>query len=247
MKKVLFAVLFLVLAVVFLFAESDSTVYITKTGKKYHTGSCSYLSKSKISTRLSDAIACGYTPCSRCKPPTQVISGEDVAVSKVEDKDGSLYRVNIENLKSYSDVDLSRLVIASFFRHVDGDTVVVRINNPPPGLQEEETIRMLGVDTPETVHPQKPVEVFGKEASEFTKKRLFGNVVFLAFDWDLRDNYDRLLAYIYLEDRSCHNAALVSQGYAHAYVKYPFQFLEEFEILEKNARAQKRGLWGSTE
>jgi micrococcal nuclease len=100
------------------------------------------------------------------------------------------------------------------------------------------------VDTPETVHPSKPVQRFGRQASEFTKSRLLNRVVYLAFDWELRDKYDRLLAYIYLADGSCHNAELIRQGYAHAYTRLPFQFLEEFRRLEKSAREQARGLWG---
>ena len=85
---------------------------------------------------------------------------------------------------------------------------------------------MIGVDTPETVHPQQQVEYFGKEASKYTKTRLLGKIVYLAFDWNLLDKYNRLLAYIYLPDGSCHNADIISEGYGHAYTQFPFQFLE---------------------
>jgi micrococcal nuclease len=70
--------------------------------------------------------------------------------------------------------------------------------------------------------------------------------VFLAFDWDLRDRYGRLLAYIYTEPGVCFNATLISEGFGHAYLQYPFQFMEEFEALEREARQQKRGLWAET-
>ena len=103
------------------------------------------------------------------------------------------------------------------------------------------------MDTPETVHPQKTVERFGKEASEFTRRHLLNQPVFLAFDWQLRDRYDRLLAYVYLADGSCYNATLVGKGYAHAYTRFPFQFLEQFRVLERQAREQDRGLWNSQE
>jgi micrococcal nuclease len=129
---------------------------------------------------------------------------------------------------------------------VDGDTVRVRIASPPEGLNVVETIRLLGVDTPETVHPNRPVEAFGREASDFTKSRLLGKRVYLAFDWDLRDRYGRLLAYIYTSDRGCFNAELIREGYGHAYTRYPFQFMEEFRALETEARRTKRGLWGGT-
>jgi micrococcal nuclease len=133
---------------------------------------------------------------------------------------------------------------AEVVSHVDGDTVRVRIANPPAGLGAVETIRLIGVDTPETVHPSRPVEHFGKEASDFTKARLLGKTVYLAFDWDLRDRYGRLLAYIYSADGDCFNADLVREGYGHAYTRFSFQFLEEFRALEREAREAKRGLWG---
>jgi len=155
-----------------------------------------------------------------------------------------LYRVNISEPKNCEAVPFSMLLPAEVIHHVDGDTIRVSINNPPAGLKTVETIRLIGVDTPETVHPQKEVETFGKEASDFTKDRLYGKTVFLAFDWDLRDRYGRLLAYVYTEDRLCHNAELIRQGYGYAYAKYPFRFLKEFRGYEKEAREKKRGLWG---
>jgi micrococcal nuclease len=100
------------------------------------------------------------------------------------------------------------------------------------------------VDTPETVHPSRPVERFGKEASDYTKGRLLNKPVFLAFDWDLRDHYGRLLAYIYTADGDCFNARLIRDGYGHAYTRFTFQFMEEFRGLEREARERKRGLWG---
>jgi micrococcal nuclease len=88
------------------------------------------------------------------------------------------------------------------------------------------------------------VERFGKEASAFTRRTLLNKTVYLAFDWDLRDRYGRLLAYIYTAAGDCFNAALIREGYGHAYTRYPFQFMEEFRTLEQNARNAKRGLWG---
>jgi micrococcal nuclease len=136
------------------------------------------------------------------------------------------------------------MVPAVVVGHVDGDTVRVRIPNPPEGLGAVETIRMLGVDTPETVHPSRPVERFGKEASEFTKASLLDKEVRLCFDWDLRDRYGRLLAYIFTAPGECFNARIIREGYAHAYLSYAFQFTEEFKALESESRRTKRGLWG---
>jgi micrococcal nuclease len=68
-------------------------------------------------------------------------------------------------------------------------------------------------------------------------------MVYLAFDWDLRDRYGRLLAYVYGEDKICHNAEIIRQGYGHAYTRYSFRFMDEFRNYEREARNGKRGLW----
>lgn len=79
----------------------------------------------------------------------------------------------------------------SIRRVVDGDTIVV---NFPTG--EQERVRLIGVNTPETVHPKKPVEYYGKEASDFTKKELTGKKVWLQMDVQVRDRYRRSLGYV---------------------------------------------------
>ena len=158
-------------------------------------------------------------------------------------ENGTLYRVHISKPKNCEAVDFLKLLSANVIHHIDGDTIRVRINNPPKGLKTVETIRLIGIDTTETVHPKKEVERFGREASDFTKEQLYGKTVLLAFDWDLRDRYGRLLAYVYTQDRRCHNAELIRLGYGHAYTRFPFHFLEEFRRYEGEARKNKRGLW----
>jgi micrococcal nuclease len=155
-----------------------------------------------------------------------------------------LYRVNEEGVTASNGADVSRMLEAYVRRVVDGDTIVVEIENPPSPLRKEERVRLLGVDTPETVDPRRPVERFGKEASRLTKETLEKETVYLAFDWDLRDRYGRLLAYVYLGKGRCYNAMLIGLGYGHAYLQYPFQFIEEFRDYEKTARTKKLGLWG---
>ena len=121
-------------------------------------------------------------------------------------------------------------------RVVDGDTIVVA------GVG---TVRLIGVDTPETVDPRKPVQFFGKEASEFTRRMAQGKVVRLEFDVQRKDKYQRTLAYAYLPDGTFLNAEIVKQGFGHAYTTYPFRYLEQFRQFEREARAAKRGLWGT--
>ena len=119
-------------------------------------------------------------------------------------------------------------------RVVDGDTIVVK------GIGK---VRLIGVDTPETVHPRKPVEYFGKEASAFTKRMVEGKKIRLEYDWQRKDKYNRTLAYVYLENGTFLNAELIKQGYGHAYTRYSFKYLEQFRKYEKEARENKRGLW----
>ena len=119
-------------------------------------------------------------------------------------------------------------------RVVDGDTIV---------LENGERVRLIGVDTPETVHPNKPVQYFGKEASAFTKNMVEGKKVKLEYDWQRKDRYGRTLAYVYLEDGTHLNAEIIKQGFGFAYTKYPFKYLEEFRKYEKEARIGKKGLW----
>jgi len=213
----------------------DEIVYITNTGRMYHRETCSYLSSSKVAISLVEA-AKSYTPCSVCKPP--VIEAKDIRINN-----GELYRVNIFGLRNSYDANIDFMLKARVIEHIDGDTVRVRISDPPKDLSAVETIRLLGVDTPETVHPNQTVQQFGKEASDYTMKNLLGQDVYLAFDWDLRDRYNRLLAYIYTDRGLCFNAALINEGFGHAYLQYPFQFMEEFKALEREARQQGRGLW----
>jgi micrococcal nuclease len=123
-------------------------------------------------------------------------------------------------------------------RVVDGDTIVVRYEGA------ETTVRLIGVDTPETVHPNKPVERFGKEASAFTKKTLANASVRLEFDNERFDRYGRLLAYVYrASDELFVNEELIRQGYGHAYTRFPFRHLDRFRQLEAEAREAGRGLW----
>ena len=119
-------------------------------------------------------------------------------------------------------------------RVVDGDTIVVA------GVG---TVRLIGVDTPETVDPRKPVQFFGKEASEFTRKMAQGQVVRLEYDYQRTDKYQRTLSYAFLADGTFLNAEIVKQGYGQAYVKYPFKYLDEFRVYEREAREAERGLW----
>ncbi len=119
-------------------------------------------------------------------------------------------------------------------RVVDGDTLL---------LDRKERVRLIGVDTPETVDLRRPVQRFGKEASAFTKRMVEGKKVRLEYDRDRKDRFGRTLAYVHLEDGTFLNAEIVKQGYGHAYTQFPFKYLEEFRGYEREAREAQRGLW----
>jgi micrococcal nuclease len=244
-----------VLAAVLLLAAAGlaaaQTVYVTKTGTKYHRAGCSALGKSSTAIPLSEAAARGFEPCGLCDPPVlEPGAGARgaAAPSGTEARAGSgavsFYKVNAERLSRTADADTARMLRARVIYVVDGDTIKVSLQARPKGLAERETIRLIGVDTPETVDPRRPVQAFGREASAYTKHRLLNRDVLLAFDWDLRDKYDRLLAYVWLPREGCFNAELVREGYGHAYLSFAFQFSDEFRGLEREAKTGRRGLWG---
>jgi len=123
---------------------------------------------------------------------------------------------------------------------VDGDTIKISMGG------KQETLRLIGIDTPETVDPRKPVQCFGKEASNKAKELLSGKKVRIEKDstQDERDKYNRLLAYIYREDGLFYNKYMVEQGYAHEYTyNTPYKYQAEFKVAEKSARENQRGLW----
>ena len=128
-------------------------------------------------------------------------------------------------------------------RVIDGDTIVVA---PNPFLQSAsgDHIRLLGVDTPESVDPSKPVERFGLEAAAFTRRLCEGRRVRLEFELgNTQDRYGRTVAYVFLEEGTLVNAEIIRQGYGYAYTRFPFARMEEFRALEAEARAARRGLW----
>lgn len=122
-------------------------------------------------------------------------------------------------------------------RVVDGDTCV---------LDQIGKVRLIGVDTPETVDPRKPVQFYGKEASAFLRKLIDGKKVRIEYDQQRKDKYNRTLGYLYLPDGTFINSMLIEKGYAHAYTRFAFKYLAEFRAKERKARMDQVGLWAGT-
>lgn len=133
---------------------------------------------------------------------------------------------------------------SDFFRVVkvvDGDTFDVDIRGTST------RIRLIGVDTPEVVDPRKPVQCFGREASDKAKALLANQVVRLESDSTQgdKDKYGRILRYVFLTDGTSFNKMMIEEGYAHEYTyKTPYKYQTEFKAAQTEAQREARGLWG---
>lgn len=150
-----------------------------------------------------------------------------IKTSTNENKDIDDSQVNGISNQTYTVLDI-----------VDGDTIKA---------SEIGTIRLIGVDTPETVDPRKEVQCFGIEASNKTKEFLTNKNIRLEYDLTqgMTDKYGRILAYVYREDGLFINLELIKQGYAYEYTySVPYKYQTEFKQAQANARASLLGLWG---
>ncbi len=162
-------------------------------------------------------------------------------------------KIPSEIFKTSSEMD-KYFVPVKVERVVDGDTIKAKIKG------KSSTVRMIGVDTPETVHPNKPVEYYGKEASDFTKKSLNGKTVYLQKDVSETDRYGRYLAYVWLEQPSriepgkeevkskMFNAILISKGYGQV-VTFPpdVKYTDWFRDFQQKPREKGIGMWKASE
>lgn len=125
-------------------------------------------------------------------------------------------------------------------RVIDGDTVDVRVNG------QTERVRLIGINTPEAVDPRRPVQCYGREASEMAKSMLEGQLVSLEADntQDDQDRFGRLLRYIWLSDGRMFNYEMIAQGFAYeSTYDNPYVYQSEFRQAEREAREAQRGLW----
>lgn len=149
-----------------------------------------------------------------------------------------VYDVTVARLQHYRDADLRQMTHATVTRHVDGDTFEVAIADPAYGMRAREKVRFMGIDTPERDEP-----LFA-EARAHVERRTGAGPVYLAFDFQRRDQFDRLLAFVYLPDGTLLNAELIEHGLATVYRGDDLMyFLPEFEDLEREARSRELGVW----
>jgi len=122
----------------------------------------------------------------------------------------------------------------------DGDTIKVRFQDG-----RERKVRLIGVDSPEIGDDREEVRMMGYAAKRFSFHRLYRQPVRLTYDWEHEDKYGRLLAYVWLEKHFLFNEFIIREGYASAFMKFPFDenFMRRFKKAESTARKQGRGFW----
>lgn len=123
---------------------------------------------------------------------------------------------------------------------VDGDTITLLKDG------KKQTIRLIGINTPETVDPRKPVECYGKEASSAMKELVGDRFVKVLSDSTQgdRDKYNRLLRYVYRDDGVFVNKYMITEGFAYEYTyDTPYEFQKEFREAQKKAETLEKGLW----
>ena len=147
----------------------------------------------------------------------------------------SILSIQNETVRETNDSE-SRNGAIKVVRVVDGDTIEI---------EGGERVRYIGIDTPETVDPRKPVQCFGVEASNKNKELVEGKMVRLERDTTDRDKYNRLLRYVWVGDIFV-NLELVKQGFAYSY-SYPpdIKYQDQFIKAQQGAREAKQGLWSA--
>lgn len=165
------------------------------------------------------------------------------------------------------------LLIATLFSIYKGEPALIGIHTAPSGSQTSATssyrvthvvdgdtvdierdgvtirVRLIGINSPESVDPRRPVECFGKEASQYAKNILDKQEVSLVVDpsQGMLDKYGRTLAYLFLLDGRNFNLLMISEGYAYEYTyNKPYKYQYAFKQAQYDAQQHERGLWSST-
>lgn len=150
--------------------------------------------------------------------------------------------INKEELKKLLGIEQTQQSSEGKYKVIevtDGDTFKIEYNG------KESKVRLIGVDTPESVHPDKSKNTqYGKKASNYTKELIEGKYITIEFDVSETDQYGRLLVYAYLEDGTMLNKKLLEEGYAKI-ATYPpnVKYVEDFTKIQEEARKNKKGFW----
>ena len=165
--------------------------------------------------------------------------GKDLHWHIVEEKNGKWLPKTNDIVEAPTCLKNEKIEV-KFSKCVDGDTIKLKVNG------KKERVRLLAIDTPESVTPDKPVEAYGKEASNYTCN-LVKNANKIEIEYDINsdkeDKYGRLLAYVYVDGKMIQEE-LLKNGLARvAYLYSNYQYTEKFKELENVAKENKKGLW----
>ncbi len=234
MKRLAVFVLLLAALIVFVSASADTEVYITRTGECYHRAGCSSLRRSCIPISLGDAVSRGYRACKNCDPP---ILTNDAPRPKPQPK--------------AKVADAPNLVAVQLVSITDGDTIRVMVDG------KEEPVRLIGIDTPEKWKKRgkgwvEDPDPFALEASAFTTKLLTGRDIWLEYDVQRRDKYDRILAHVWVQipgesAKTLANAQIVRAGLAQLLTIPPdVKYVDRLKAALIAAKRDKLNLWAGT-
>lgn len=172
--------------------------------------------------------------------PEQKIEPEEPSKKNEIPKTLINQEISIDSTEEGANLEVESKLLYPVTNVIDGDTFKVNIDG------KIETVRLIGINTPETVDPRKPVECFGVEASNKAKSLLSGKKVLLESDISQgeRDIYGRLLRYAFLEDGTNFNLLMIEEGFAFEYTYIiPYKYQTEFKAAQKTAMNAKAGLW----
>lgn len=155
-----------------------------------------------------------------------------------------VYDVAYHRVADPDHLDLVDLLKCTVTKVVDGDTIHVCFENPPPGINVDDTVRFLGIDTPELRGDNGP-EPFAIEAQTYVKSQLSSGTAYLAFETRWRDGFGRLLAYVFSEEGELINRLLLSDGLAVIYASPPCHFHVSFVQAVADASRDNRGMWST--
>ena len=179
----------------------------------------------------------------------------EITIAEAQEQGFTPCRVCKEQPEHSVDIQPDSLHFVRVIRIIDGDTITVELQNKT----RPERVRLIGIDAPETRHPQRGVEFFGIEASDFTTESLENRHVWLQFDVGVRDRFGRLLAYVWTEKPidedneeeirdKMFNARLLLNGYAQVMTIQPnSRYADLFAEFQREAREEGKGLWGEEE
>lgn len=180
---------------------------------------------------------------------TQIRKAEKQSANTQQTKNEQLQQKQPEKKPETPKVD-DKLAQDVNFKQGEKDTVTEVVDGDTIRTSKHNKIRLVGIDTPETKHPRKPVQCFGAEASQKMKDLVSGKTVYLVADptQSSKDKYGRDLFYIYLEDGTNVAYTMIREGYGHEYTynSNPHRWQSQFREAQRLAREENKGLWSPT-